>query len=131
MFNNDLVDPSFGVASPIVLDQISPTGRPESRIVVPPSKMVTSFSSKSELAVNRSTSGRELTFMGYVAPLDGIDVSNSNTPAAPDPTNPVSSQYYRAVGALSGAGRCHSPRPTPTAATTAARRSPTTPTATP
>jgi hypothetical protein len=105
VFNNDLVDPSFGVASPIVLDQISPTGRPEGRIVVPPSEMVTSFSSKSELSVNRSTSGRELTFMGYVAPLDGIDVSNSNTPAVVDPTNPVSSQNYRAVGALSGSGR--------------------------
>ena len=105
VFNNVLVDPSFGVASPIVLDRISPTGRPQGRIAVPPSEMVTSFSSKSELAINRSTSGRELTFMGYVAPLDGIDVSNSNTPAAPDPTNPVSSQHYRAVAALSGSGR--------------------------
>ncbi len=38
--------------------------------------------------------------MGYVAPKDGLDISNSNTPAAPDPTNPVSSQYYRGVAAL-------------------------------
>jgi hypothetical protein len=105
VFNNVLVDPSFGVASPIVLDQISPAGRPEGRTEVPPSQMVTSFSSKSELAVNPSTSGRELTFMGYVAPLDGIDVSNSNTPAAPDPTNPVSSRYDRAVAVLSRSGR--------------------------
>ena len=32
--------------------------------------MVTSFSSKSELALNLSTDGSELTFMGYLAPVD-------------------------------------------------------------
>ena len=31
--------------------------------------MVTSFSSKSELALNLSTDGRYVTFMGYVAPV--------------------------------------------------------------
>jgi hypothetical protein len=30
--------------------------------------MVISFSSKSELALNLSTSGRDLTFMGYLGP---------------------------------------------------------------
>jgi hypothetical protein len=101
VFNNDLVDPSFGVAAPIVLDQVTPSGRPMSRITVPTSQLVTSFSSKSELALNLSTSRRQITFMGYAAPIDGIDISNSNTPAAIDPTNPVPSQYDRAVAALS------------------------------
>jgi hypothetical protein len=38
---------------------------------VPPTKdqMVTSFSSKSELALNLSTDHRYLTFMGYIAPI--------------------------------------------------------------
>ena len=46
--------------------------------------MVTSFSSKSELALNLSTDHSSLTFMGYVAPIDALDVSNSNTPGEVD-----------------------------------------------
>jgi hypothetical protein len=57
--------------------------------------MVTSFSSKSELALNLSTDGRYLTSAGYVAPIDQLDVSNSNTPGAVDPTNPVGENVYR------------------------------------
>jgi hypothetical protein len=104
VFNNDLVDPSFGVAAPIVLDQYTPAGRLVSTLQVPTSHLVTSFSSKSELALNLSTSGRQITFMGYAAPADGIDISNSNTPLEPDPTNPVSSSYYREVAAVNAAG---------------------------
>jgi hypothetical protein len=88
VFNNDVIDPSFGVAAPIVLDQVSPQGNLLSKVKIPTDQLVTSFSSKSELALNLSTSGREITFMGYVAPKDGLDISNSKTPAAPDPTNP-------------------------------------------
>jgi hypothetical protein len=58
--------------------------------------MVTSFSSKSELALNLSTDGRYLTFAGYVAPIDQLDASNANTPGAVDPTNPVGENVYRA-----------------------------------
>ena len=61
--------------------------------------MVTSFSSKSEVALNLSTDGRYVTFMGYVAPVGAVDVSNSNTPGVIDPTNPVPGTYYRVVGA--------------------------------
>jgi hypothetical protein len=32
-----------------------------------------------------------------VAPTDTIDVTNSNTPAAVDPTNPVPATFLRAV----------------------------------
>ena len=100
VFNNDIADSSFGVAAPIMLDQYTPAGKLVSTLPVPTSQLVTSFSSKSELALNLSTSGRQITFMGYSAPVDGIDISNSNTPLVPDPTNPVTSSYYRAVAAV-------------------------------
>jgi hypothetical protein len=96
---------------------LTPTGAHVSTITIPndltvggdsdANQMVTSFSSKSELALNLSLSGRQVTFMGYLAPVGAIDVSNSNTPGVVDPTNPVSSTYYRVVGALDGEGRLH------------------------
>ena len=67
--------------------------------------LVTSFSSKSELALNQSTSGREVTLMGYVAQPSQLDVSNSNTPGVIDPTNPVPGTDFRAVGEVDRAGR--------------------------
>ncbi len=57
VFNNDVIDPSFGVAAPIVLDQVSPQGELLSKLKIPTDQLVTSFSSKSELALNLSTSG--------------------------------------------------------------------------
>ena len=104
VFNNDLVDASFGVAAPIFLDELTPDGAVVNRIKVPTREMVTSFSSKSELALNDSLSGRAVTFMGYVAPKDGIDVSNTNTPGAPDPTNPDPGADFRAVAQLNDHG---------------------------
>ena len=63
---------------------------------------MTSFSSKSELALNRSIDGKSITFMAYhggpgCGEVSGfspphqicLDVSASSTPAACDPTNPV------------------------------------------
>jgi hypothetical protein len=115
VWNNDLVDESFGVTSKIFLDQLSPWGAPISTLEVPNSgtpgigtgadQMVTSFSSKSELALNLSTQGRYVTFMGYLAPTDTLDVSNSNTPGAIDPTNPVPGAYYRVVAQLNSQGQ--------------------------
>jgi hypothetical protein len=105
VFNNDLIDASFGVTSPILLDQITPSGSLIDTLEVPTSELVTSFSSKSELALNLSTSGRHVTFMGYAAPVDGLDVSNSNTPGAVDATNPVSGSYDRVVATLDPGGR--------------------------
>jgi hypothetical protein len=105
VFNNDLVDSSFGVASPIFLERITPQGALLDRFRVPTRDLVTSFSSKSELALNNSTSGRDVTFMGYAAPIDGIDISNSNTPGVVDSTNPVTSSFLRAVAALDPSGR--------------------------
>ncbi len=115
VFNNVLTDASFGITTKIFLDQITPEGRSINSLEVPNSsergvpstkdQMVTSFSSKSELALNLSTDGHYLTFMGYRAPVGAIDVSNSNTPAVVDPTNPVPNSYYRVVAKLDQSGK--------------------------
>jgi hypothetical protein len=114
VWNNDLYDASFGITSKIFLDEITPFGSPLKTIAVPAQvsegrtaadHLVTSFSSKSELALNLSTDGRFITFMGYVAPPDSLDVSNSNTPAAIDVTNPVGTAFWRAVAQMDSRGR--------------------------
>ena len=103
VFNNESVDPSFGVSTPILLDRLSPSGRTLGTFPVPTrAGLVTSFPSKSELALNVSTGGDAVTFMGYVAPAGQLDVSNSNTPGVADPTNPVRVSYYRGVAVLHG-----------------------------
>lgn len=114
VFNNDTVDGSFGITSKIYLDQYSLLGFRINSIEVPNSDqnlranadhLVTSFSSKSELALNLSTSGKYLTFMGYVAPVNAIDVSNSNTPGVVDPTNSVGINNFRAVARVGADGK--------------------------
>jgi uncharacterized protein (TIGR03437 family) len=97
VFNNNIVDGSFGVTSPIFLDQLTPTGTLVSTLPIPTSLVTTSFSSKSEVALNLSTDGTAITFMGYVTPPNTVDVSNANTPLAYDPTNPAGGTFYRAV----------------------------------
>jgi hypothetical protein len=104
VWNNDTVDGSFGVTSPLFLDQITPTGTPVSTLAVPTTLVTTSFSSKSEVALNLSLDGKYLTFMAYQAPPNALDVSNSNTPGAVDPTNPVGANVYRAVVQVDGTG---------------------------
>jgi hypothetical protein len=117
VFNNDTVDGSFGITSKIFIDQVTPFGWVFSSLEVPNSsdhgvgpvsdQMVTSFSSKSELAVNLSTDGKALTFMGYFAPIGAIDVSNSNTPGEIDPTVSPGNAYYRSVAEVNQFGEFH------------------------
>jgi hypothetical protein len=125
VWNNANTDPSFGVSSPIVLWDLAPNGFVLGALYVPSDEIVTSFSSKSELALNRSADGRSLTFMGYrggpgcpTLSLDNttniltqgtnvgpdsptapnlIDVSASNTPGLCDPTNPAVASYAGAT----------------------------------
>jgi len=104
VFNNNKVDGSFGVTSPIFIDQLTYTGTLLNTYAVPPNMLVSSFSSKSELAINLSPDLPFLTFVGYVAPPNALDVSNSNTPGVYDPTNPVGNSYCRAVAQLSPNG---------------------------
>lgn len=110
VFNNNLADGSFGITSPIFLDNITTDGDRIGTFAVPTDHLVTSYSSKSELALNRSTDGRSITFVGYhggpgfVTSPNQLDVSNSNTPGVVDPTNPVVSQYFRAVAEIDADG---------------------------
>jgi hypothetical protein len=105
VWNNAPVDGSFGVTSPIFLDEITPDGRLVRTLDVPTNQIVTSFSSKSEVALNLSQDGKYITFMGYITSPNAIDVSNSNTPGVVDPTNPVGENVYRAVAQLDARGR--------------------------
>lgn len=120
VWNNNLVDGSFGITSKIYLDQYTPKGTFVNALEVPNSsdympgptplkkdQLVTSFSSKSEIALNLSTDGTKLTFMGYLAPIDSLDLSNSNTPGVIDLTNPVNGQSYRAVADVDVNGTFH------------------------
>ncbi len=110
VWNNDSYDASFGITSKIFLDQMFPFGFVINSLEVPNSsqrgikstsdQLVTSFSSKSELALHLSTDGQYLTFSGYVAPIDQLDASNANTPGAVDPTNPVGYNVLRAEAAV-------------------------------
>jgi hypothetical protein len=104
VWNNDHVDGSFGITAPIFLDQITPNGHYLDTVPVPTRDLVTSFPSKSEIGLNLSTNGRYITFMGYSAPVNGLDVSNSNTPGAIDPTNPVPGSYFRTVAQMDSFG---------------------------
>lgn len=97
VWNNNKVDGSFGITSPIFLDQLSPSGALVNTLAVPSNMVTTSFSSKSEVALNLSTDGTAITFMAYIAPPNTVDVSNSNTPLVYDPTNPAGGSYMRAV----------------------------------
>ena len=113
VWNNVIYDASFGVTSRIFLDEMTPFGWVIDTLPVPSNPtqrgrsadhLVTSFSSKSELALNLSSDGRFITFMGYVAPINTVDVSNSNTPGAVDPTNPVGTEFPRAVAQVDADG---------------------------
>ena len=107
VWNNDKADGNFGVTSPIFLDQITPAGATVSTLAISTSQVTTSFSSKSELALNLSPDGAMLTFMAYVAGPNMIDVSNSNTPGVIDPTNQVGTNFYRAVVQVYKNGAIH------------------------
>ena len=110
VFNNDKPDGSFGVTAKIMLDELRLDGDHVQSLEVPNNtehgvtanreQMVTSFSSKSESALNLSLDHRTVSFMGYLAPVGAVDVSNSNTPDVVDPTNPVPSSYLRVIASV-------------------------------
>jgi hypothetical protein len=110
VFNNDAADSHFGITSPIFLDQLSTGGALLNTLPIDPTMIDTSFSSKSELAVNRSVDGLSVTFMAYVAGPGSttapnvLDVSNGSAPGLVDPTNPAVAQYYRSVAEVDASG---------------------------
>ena len=112
VFENDgnSADPSFAVSAPIFLDDITTDGYRLDSLAVPVNQIMTSFESKSELALNLSTDGKSLTFLGYVGGpgyttgANQLDISNSNTPGVIDPSNQDVGQYYRAVAEVDAFG---------------------------
>jgi hypothetical protein len=91
VFNNVAVDSNFGVTAPVVIKKFHLEGARLAEIgalTVPADMVVTSFSSKSELSLHVSPDGKAVTFMGYDAAVNELDVSNSNSPNHVDPTNP-------------------------------------------
>ncbi|MGV7219189.1 hypothetical protein [Bradyrhizobium sp. UFLA05-112] len=107
VFSNVLVDGSFGITAKIMLDELRLDGDHLQSLEVPNStdrgttankdQMVTSFPSKSEIALNLSLDHSVVSFTGYLAPVGAVDVSSSNTPDVVDPTNPVPGIYSRVI----------------------------------
>jgi hypothetical protein len=111
VFQNATADGSFGVTAPIFLDTVTSTGTlisAENLTQTVSSQLgkniTTSFSSKSELALNLTPTGTGVTFVAYLSPANALDVSNSNTPGYVDPTNPASSTVQRAIIQLDDEG---------------------------
>jgi hypothetical protein len=115
VFNNETPDGAFGVTSPIFIDRMTPAGGLIGTIAVTNllnSQMgvsvVTSFPSKSELGLSVTPAGNAVTFVGYGAPPNALDVSNANTPGHVDITNGVNGRgtliYQRDVVELNLSG---------------------------
>jgi hypothetical protein len=110
VFNNSAADGHFGITSPIFLDNLTTDGQRLDTLPIPTDQIVTSFSSKSELALHLSTDGKSITFVGYrggpgfPTAANIFDVSNGNTPGLIDPTNAAVGQYYRSVGEVDAHG---------------------------
>jgi hypothetical protein len=110
VFQNDTADGQFGITSPIFLDNLATDGHLLGTLPIPTDQIVTSFSSKSELALHRSSDGKSLTFVGYhggpsfFTGPNIFDVSNGNTPGIIDPTNASKDGYYRSVGEVDASG---------------------------
>ena len=130
VWNNDAYDGSFGITAPIFLDQISIFGQPINSIEVPNSLMpgirtkrdqlVTSFSSKSELALNLPSRRIARVVMGYVAPVER-STFRTRIHLAHRSDKSGRGSYERAVATVDARGKSLSRRPTRIAATTAAQ----------
>jgi hypothetical protein len=108
VFTNDAVDANFGVTSEVLLDQWAPGATSPAKTIDITAlaaksqiNFATSFSSKSELALNVSRDNKSLTFVAYNSAIDQLDISNSNTPGVVDPTNnDISTPTFRTVAQL-------------------------------
>jgi len=99
VFNNDGVDSNYSVSTPIDLLDVDTSGNQLLQVKVPADQVTTSFSSKSEGAINFSTGGQDLSFLGYNAAPNTLDPSNSDTPLARDATNPDPAGPFNRVAA--------------------------------
>jgi hypothetical protein len=110
VFTNDANDANFGVTTAMYLDQWLPAATSASQTtnittaaaaLTTPEVFTVSFASQSGMGLSVSPDGKSLTFMGYNAALDQLDVTNSNTPGVVDATNTdIQTATYRTVGQL-------------------------------
>lgn len=109
VWNNASVDGNFGITSQILLQNINTSsGHVDNSVNVSQLaaqqgiNLVTSFPSKSELALNLTPDGTGITFMGYAATAGQLDVSNANTPGIIEPGNTdTATATFREVGQIS------------------------------
>jgi hypothetical protein len=109
VWNNDSVDANFGITSDLYLSNVNTTtGAIDNTVNVTALaaaqgiNLTTSFSSKSEGAINLTPDGTGITFMGYNASAGQLDASNANTPGIIEPGNTdTAAPVYRGVGQLS------------------------------
>lgn len=101
-------DGNFGTTSAIVLSQVNATTGATSYSLNLTSlaaanniNLVTSFASKSELALNATPDGNGITLMGYNTTVGQLDISNTDTPGVIEPGNTdTASPTYRGVAQL-------------------------------
>jgi hypothetical protein len=99
VFLNETPDGSFGITSPILVDQLTTSGALLNTLDVTNAvltqlgmNVATSFPSKSELGLHLTPDDSAVTFMAYGSAINMLDVSNSNTAGHVDITNPVNGQ---------------------------------------
>jgi hypothetical protein len=108
VWNNSTPDANFGITAGIILQNINTsTGVVDNSVNVTQLaanagiSLATSFSSKSELALNPTLNGGSITFMGYNSTVGQLDVSNTNTPGSIEPGNTdIQTATYRSVAQL-------------------------------
>lgn len=109
VWNNDSVDANFGTTSGITLQSVNAsTGSVDNSLDVTALaasqglNLVTSFASKSELAINLTPDGSGLTFMGYASTTGQLDISNSQSPGTVNDTgnNDTATATARTVAQL-------------------------------
>jgi len=109
VWNNDSVDTNFGITSNLFLSNVNPlTGTVDNTVNVSALaaaqgiNLNTSFSSKSEGAINLTPDGSGLTFMAYNTTAGQLDISNSNTPGVTEQGNTdTATATYRGVAQIS------------------------------
>jgi hypothetical protein len=105
VWNNVNADANFGITSNLYLSNVNPlTGAVDNTVNVSAVaaaqgiNLNTSFSSKSEGAINLTPDGSGLTFMDYNTTAGQLDISNSNTPGVTEPGNTdTATATYRGV----------------------------------
>ena len=109
VWNNDSADANFGITSNLVISNVNATtGATDNSVNITALaaaqgiNLNTSFSSKSEGAINLTPDGSGITFMDYNTTAGQLDVSNSNTPGVTEPGNTdTAAATYRGVVQLS------------------------------